>query len=633
MRRHRLLRWVAWQPRPRAALLPLLFLLLLAGLDVQGASALSLPQIYRQTAPAVVLIQLVDRSGNAAALGSGFVVSPSGVIVTNHHVIEPKPGLRLVVKVQSGDTYDEVWVIHDDTRRDFAVLSVKAAGLPVLGLGDSDKVEVGEQVVALGNPKGLERTYTEGIVSAIRSMPEKGYRFIQHQAPISPGSSGGPLLNTSGEVIGINTFFVQGGQNLNGAVPINYVKPYLQDAPSLTYEDYARTRGVALKQDRSESAGPNTVGTSLIRIATHSPLSGGQAVLGEAIKLGAQLAAEVSKGAIENLGFRVEVVAFDDQATPAVGVANARRLVADPDTLLVIGHLNSGVTIPSSEVYRDAQLAVISPANTNPVVTDRGFPNMNRVIGRDDVEGVAAAVFVKNQLKARSAYVIHDRTQYGQGVAEFFRAAAVRFGIDMLGFEGTSEKSDFGAEVSNMKAKNPDVVYFGGIYLQAAPLFKQARDAGIRATFFGPDGMDSSDLVRLAGRSVVGLHYTAAAGPASASPGGQAFVARFQSRFGRAPEPYAAEAYDATVVGLQAIEAAIRAGGGRRPTRSDVAAAIRRVQAIQGVTGVIEFDEKGDRKSARYYIIRVESPDPSQWGRNRIVGAINVAPPTASVRP
>ncbi len=194
------------------------------------------------------MIRMLDASGKRLSLGSGFVVSPSGVIVTNHHVIEPKkPGARLVVKLPNGDLYDDVWVVHDDERRDLAVLLIKAVGLPSIKLGDSDKVEVGEQVVAIGNPKGLERTFTAGIVSSVRPMPGEGYRFIQHQTPISPGSSGGPLLNMNGEVVGINTFILfyqQGTQNLNGAVPVNYIKAYLQDPPKMTYEQYARTRAI-----------------------------------------------------------------------------------------------------------------------------------------------------------------------------------------------------------------------------------------------------------------------------------------------------------------------------------------------------------------------------------------------------
>jgi len=365
----------------------------------------------------------------------------------------------------------------------------------------------------------------------------------------------------------------------------------------------------------------------IIKIATQSPLSGGQAVLGEGITLGAQLAIEKLKDPIERAGFSVELVPFDDQAKPDVGVANAEKIIADPDILLVIGHLNSGVAIPSSTVYRQVDLAMISPANTNPVVTDRGYPNVNRVSGRDDVQGVVGAEFAHRELRAGSVFAIHDRTRYGQWVAEFFRSHAEHSGIRVLGFWGTEDRQSFASVISEIKAKDPDVVYFSGIYDQAGVFFKQAREAGIRAAFLGPDGMDSSDLTRIAGQSVVGLHYTTTAGPVNVYPGAREFAREFRSRFRKEPEPYAAEAYDATMVGLKALELAIQEAGGRKPTRRQVRVTIRQLPEIQGITGPISFDEKGDRKRARYFVIRVESANPSLWGQNRFVKTIEVAPP------
>ncbi len=206
----------------------------------------SLQQLFKQNAPAVVLITQLDAAGKWTSLGSGFVVSSSGVIVTNNHVIAPNAGaVKLTIKLPRGDVYTDVRIIYTEARRDFAVLSIKATGLPTLKAGDSDAVEVGDQVVAIGNPQGLELTFTSGIVESVRLDPSNGYRFIQHQAPISPGSSGGPLLNMKGEVIGINTFSIKDAQNLNGAIPINYVKPYFGDAAEVAWEKYAHVSAVA----------------------------------------------------------------------------------------------------------------------------------------------------------------------------------------------------------------------------------------------------------------------------------------------------------------------------------------------------------------------------------------------------
>src|SRR6266480_6746498 len=300
-----------------------------------------------------------------------------------------------------------------------------------------------------------------------------------------------------------------------------------------------------------------------IKIATQSPLSGGQAALGEGIKLGAQLAIEKFKGALEKQGFKVELVPFDDQAKPDVGVANAKNIIADKDILAIIGHLNSGVAIPSSEVYKEVSLAMISPANTNPTVTDRKYTNVNRVCGRDDVQGVVGSEFATS-LNAKTVYVIHDKTPYGQGVAEFFRDDAKKKGLNVLGFEGTEEKSNFDPIITPIRARNPDLIYFGGIYDQGAPFFKQAREKGIKSKFLGPDGMDSSDLTKIAGKAVVGMNYTTAAAPTS-SPDAKKFVEKFKAKFKKNPEPYAAESYVATAIALKAIEAAT--AGGKAPSR------------------------------------------------------------------
>jgi branched-chain amino acid transport system substrate-binding protein len=323
------------------------------------------------------------------------------------------------------------------------------------------------------------------------------------------------------------------------------------------------------------------------------------------------------------MGFRVEVVPFDDQAKPDVGVANARNIIADKDIIAVVGHLNSGVAIPSSDVYKEVALAMISPANTSPIVTDRNYPNVNRVCGRDDVQGVVGSEFAAG-LKAKSVYIVHDKTTYGQGVAEFFRDDAKKKGIQLMGFEGTEEKSNFDPILTPIRAKNPAVLYFGGIYDQAAPFFKQAREKGIKGKFMGPDGMDSSDLTKIAGKAVVGMYYTSAAGPASALPKAKGFVDEYKKKFGKNPEPYAAEAYDSAAIALKAIAAAAK--GGTMPAREAISAEVRKVKH-SGITGDIEFDGKGDRKKSNYFVLEVVSDNPEKWGDNKIVKQLTIAAP------
>lgn len=378
------------------------------------------------------------------------------------------------------------------------------------------------------------------------------------------------------------------------------------------------------------AASPTPAVKGTIKIATQSPLSGGQAALGEGIKNGAQLAIEQLKGPIEALGFKVELVPFDDQAKPDVGVANAKQLVNDPDILVVIGHLNSGVAIPSSETYKDFDLVMVSPANTNPCITDRGYLVVNRVCGRDDVQGAVGAEFAFNELKVKTAFVIHDKTTYGQGVAEFFKQRFEELGGKVLGFEGTEEKANFDPLITAIQAVNPELIYFGGIYDQAGVFFKQAREKGINAIFLGPDGMDSSELAKIAGDALVtggGMYYTTVAAPPTVYEGAKKFVEDYKAKFGKDPEPFSAQAYDATAIVLKAIEAAIKEAGGQKPSRKAVAEKVRATKDFQGITGVITFDERGDPVKAKYFVIKVISGKPEDWAKNQLVKTLELAPP------
>ncbi len=344
----------------------------------------------------------------------------------------------------------------------------------------------------------------------------------------------------------------------------------------------------------------------VIKIATQSPLSGEQAALGEHVKLGAQLAVEEAVKIFKALGLDLVFVPYDDQAKPEVGVANARNIVADPDILLVVGHFNSGVALPSSEIYKDTMLAMISPANTATEITDRGYPNVNRVCGRDDIQGPAGARFAAQDLKLKSVYIVHDKTLYGQGVADTFRNEATKLGLKILGYDGTEERANFAPMIIPMKAKNPDLVYFGGIYHQGGLLLKQMREKGVKAVYMGPDGLDSSEMVKIAGQQVIGTYYTTVAGPMDAYPESAAFAKRFKQRFGKEVESFGMYGYDAAMVGLKAIEQAVQSLGGKKPTRSQVAAAIRSLKNFKGVTGAITFDDKGDPVKAKYFVLKFE---------------------------
>jgi branched-chain amino acid transport system substrate-binding protein len=343
-----------------------------------------------------------------------------------------------------------------------------------------------------------------------------------------------------------------------------------------------------------------------IKIAVQAPLSGEQAALGEHVKLGAQLAVEEATKPFKALGFDLVFVPYDDQAKPEVGVANARNIVADPNVLVLVGHFNSGVALPASEVYKDAMLVMISPANTATEITDRGYPNVNRVCGRDDVQGPVGARFAAQDLKLKSVYIIQDKTLYGQGVADNFRNEANKLGLKVLGYEGTEERANFSPIITPMKAKNPDLVYFGGIYHQGGLLLKQMREKGVKAAFMGPDGLDSSEMVKIAGTQVVGSYYTTVAGPPAAYPESAAFAKKFKQRFGKEVESFAMYGYDAAQVGIKAIEQTLQTNGGKKPSRAEVSAAVRKLKNFKGVTGSIAFDNKGDPVKAKYFVLQFE---------------------------
>jgi branched-chain amino acid transport system substrate-binding protein len=343
-----------------------------------------------------------------------------------------------------------------------------------------------------------------------------------------------------------------------------------------------------------------------IKIAVQAPLSGEQAALGEHIKLGAQLAVEEASKAFKDLGYDLVLVPQDDQAKPEVGVANARNMVADPEVLVIVGHFNSGVALPASEVYKDAMLVMISPANTATEITDRGYPNVNRVCGRDDVQGPVGARFAAQELKAKSVYIIHDKTTYGQGVADSFRSEAKKLSMNVMAFEGTEERANFSPMIIPLKARNPALVYFGGIYHQGGLLLKQMREKGVKAIFMGPDGVDSEEMVKIAGAAAVGSYYTSVAPPRDATPETAAFAKKYKQRFGKDIEAFGLYGYDATLVGIKAMEQWLKANPGKKPSRADVSTAVRKIKNFKGVTGSIEFDNKGDPVKAKYFVLKFE---------------------------
>jgi len=238
-------------------------LLLVAAMSAQNAPStnkgrvLDIPAISREANGAIVSIVMSDKDGHPIAQGSGFLISKDGRVVTNYHVI--RNGRSALVKLPNGTLFTVDGVLASDKLRDVAVIEAHGNDFRTVTLGDSDRLQVGEEVVAIGNPLSLESTVSNGIVSAIRTVEDEGGKFVQITAPISPGSSGGPLFNMAGQVVGITTSHLVGGQNLNFAIPINDVKPMLD----LPLSKVARFPDEPEDAKRSSDVRPSEAGPDL----------------------------------------------------------------------------------------------------------------------------------------------------------------------------------------------------------------------------------------------------------------------------------------------------------------------------------------------------------------------------------
>ena len=334
----------------------------------------------------------------------------------------------------------------------------------------------------------------------------------------------------------------------------------------------------------------------VVKIGHVGPTSGGIAHLGKDNENGARLAIEElnAKGVvIGGKKVKLELVAEDDAGDPKQGTAVAQKL-ADMKVAGVIGHLNSGTTIPASKIYSDAGIPQISPSATNPKYTRNGYKTAFRVVADDVQLGGTLGRYAVDTLKGKSIAVIDDRTAYGQGVADEFEKAVKAKGGKIVGREFTTDKStDFAPILTTLKGKKPDVVFFGGMDAVAGPMIRQMKSLGISAKFMGGDGICSSELAKLAGDAMVdGQVVCAEAGgvDGSGKKDMEAFNTKFKAKFGADVQVYAPYVYDATNVMVKAMVDAKSA---------DPAKYLPVLAKIQykGVTGNISFDNKGDIKN------------------------------------
>ncbi len=367
----------------------------------------------------------------------------------------------------------------------------------------------------------------------------------------------------------------------------------------------------------------------VVRIGQVSPLTGPQAHLGKDNDNGARLAIEEmnAKGlTIGDAKAKFELLSEDDQADPKTGRIVAQKLV-DNKVAGVIGHLNSGTTIPASKIYSDAGIPQISPSATAVAVTAQGYKTIFRTMANDAQQGKALGEFAVKS-GAKKIAIVDDRSAYGQGLADEFEKAAKAAGATIVTREYTNDKAtDFRSILTGIKAKNPDLVFYGGMDTQAGPMAAQMKSLAIKAKFLGGDGAQSQEFIKLAGPAAEGVIASSPGLPLDNMPGSKEFKEKFTGKYG-AIQIYAPYAYDATIT---LIEAMWKAGSADPAKYLPELARTNR----QGVTGPIGFDEKGDLKSGpiTLYVVKGGKWDPLETVGGTTAPAATPAPPAAAAPP
>src|SRR5437588_7673857 len=327
-----------------------------------------------------------------------------------------------------------------------------------------------------------------------------------------------------------------------------------------------------------------------VRIGHVGPLTGGIAHLGKDNENGARLAVEEANAAgikIDGKEVKFVFLAEDDQADPKTGTTVAQKLV-DANVAGVVGHLNSGTSIPASPIYAQAGIPVISGSATNPKLTEQGFKSQFRVVGRDDQQGPAIASYIAAEKKPKLVAVIDDATAYGEGIANEVEKTLKAAKIKVLPREkGTDKTTDWKAVLTKLRGRRPDAVFYGGMDATGGPLLKQGRELGIKSVFSFGDGACTDKMTELAGDAAEGMLCSQAGIPPQAAD--KKFLAAFKKRFNVDPILYAPFTYDGANLLIDAMKKANSADPAKYlPELAKV--------SYMGATGKIEFDQKGDRK-------------------------------------
>ncbi|MFJ4345493.1 branched-chain amino acid ABC transporter substrate-binding protein [Pseudomonas sp. NPDC089401] len=333
--------------------------------------------------------------------------------------------------------------------------------------------------------------------------------------------------------------------------------------------------------------------SEVVRIGFAGPLTGPSAHQGQDVEHGIQIAVEEANQQQLKIGDKVaefKLVSEDDVADPRTGTAVAQRLV-DSKVAVVIGHYNSGTSIPASKIYAAAGIPQISPSATNPTLTQQGIPSVFRTVNDDATLGRYAGNYLVNQLKAQRIAIFDDRTAYGQGLADEVTKAVKAAGGNVVVREYTNDKStDFNAILTTAKAQKADAVFFAALDYQAAPMAKQMKNLGLKARFMNIGNLPNDSFRQMAGSAAEGVYAWNYGTPLQEMPKGAAFEQKLKAKFGVGVVQSSPAAYDAT---WAAINAMVKAGS----DDPKVYLPVLKQQSYDGVTGTIAFDDKGNLKN------------------------------------
>jgi branched-chain amino acid transport system substrate-binding protein len=323
-----------------------------------------------------------------------------------------------------------------------------------------------------------------------------------------------------------------------------------------------------------------------LKLGVTGPFTGPNAAFGAQIKQGSDQAVADINAAGGILGQKITVTYGDDVSDPKQGVSVANKFASE-GVKWVVGPFNSGVTMPSSEVYQENGIVVVTPSATNPKITERGMWNIFRTCGRDDQQGSVAGAYIAKNFKGKKVAIVHDKTTYGQGLADETKKAMTKAGMKEVLYEGvnTGEK-DFSALVSKIKAAGADLVYWGGLHTEGGLIVRQMRDQGLKTVMMSGDGITTDEFASVGGPGVEGTLMTYGPDPRK-NPAAKAVVEKFRAKKFE-PEAYTLYSYAALEVLKQAAEAA------KTLDPKKVAAQIKSGQKFKTVIGELSYDKKGD---------------------------------------